>query len=96
MPEAHLLAARAEAKAAAEVAHKHKAEVGRLRAELDSLNRQLEQTCTLRLQPSDALDSQVLHLTPQQPVQDRSLRPACLRIQAIIPLSIGLVGTLGL
>ena len=58
VPEAHLLAAKAEAKSAAEAAHKHRGEVSRLRAELDGLNRQLEQTCTLRLQPSDALDSQ--------------------------------------
>ncbi len=79
MPEAHLLAARAEAKAAAEAAHKHKGEVGRLRAELDSLNRQLEQTCTLRLQPSDALDSQVLLLEPHKTlcrVRPRTCLPA--------------------
>ena len=30
-----------------------------LRGELDALNRQLEATCTLRLQPRDASDSQV-------------------------------------
>ena len=47
VPEAHLLAAKAEAKSAAEAAHKHRGEVSRLRAELDGLNRQLEQTCTL-------------------------------------------------
>ena len=33
-----------------------------LRSELDKLNRQLEQTCTLRLQPHDTSDSQVTHL----------------------------------
>ncbi len=62
MPEAQLVAARAEAKASVEAAHVHRDEVARLRAELDGLNRQLEQTCTLRLQPSDALDSQVCTL----------------------------------
>ncbi len=78
VPEAHMLAARAEAKAAAEAAHKYKAEVVRLRAELDGLNRQLEQTCTLRLQPSDALDSQVLHLSLTMPNARSDLGPACL------------------
>ena len=34
-----------------------------LRSELDRLNRQLEQTCTLRLHPHDASDSQVTHLS---------------------------------
>lgn len=59
VPEAKLLAAEAEAAAAAAAAVQHRGEVARLRAELDGLNRQLEQTCTLRLQPSDASDSQV-------------------------------------
>ena len=57
--EADLQAARAEASAATAAAREHAAEVAQLRAELDKLNRQLEQTCTLRLQPCDGADSQV-------------------------------------
>lgn len=70
VPEAVLTTARAEAAAAAEAARGHAAEVARLRGELDGLNRQLEATCTLRLQPRDASDSQaratVAALHPQE------------------------------
>ncbi len=58
-----LQAAQAEALAAKRAAREHAAQVAALRSELDKLNRQLEQTCTLRLQPHDASDSQV---TPRQ------------------------------
>ena len=54
-----LQAAQAEALAAKRIAREHAAQVASLRSELDKLNRQLEQTCTLRLQPHDASDSQV-------------------------------------
>ena len=54
-----LQAAQAEALAAKRAAREHAAQVAALRSELDKLNRQLEQTCTLRLQPHDASDSQV-------------------------------------
>lgn len=60
---AALQAAQAEAAAARRAAQEHAAEVASLRSELDRLNRQLEQTCTLRLQPHDASDSQVTHPT---------------------------------
>ena len=63
MSEAALQAAQAEAAAARRAAREHAAEVASLRSELDRLNRQLEQTCTLRLQPHDASDSQVTHLS---------------------------------
>lgn len=57
--QAALQAAQAEALAAKRASREHAAEVAALRSELDRLNRQLEQTCTLRLQPHDASDSQV-------------------------------------
>ena len=63
MSAAALQAAQAEAAAARRAAQEHAAEVSSLRSELDRLNRQLEQTCTLRLQPNDASDSQVTHLS---------------------------------
>lgn len=59
MSQAALQAAQAEATAAKRAAREHVSEVAALRSELDKLNRQLEQTCTLRLQPHDASDSQV-------------------------------------
>lgn len=58
MSQAALQAAQAEAAAAKRAAHEHASEVAALRSELDKLNRQLEQTCTLRLQLHDASDSQ--------------------------------------
>ncbi len=61
MSETALQAAQAEAIAAKRAAREHAAQVATLRSELDKLNRQLEQTCTLRLQPHDASDSQVLY-----------------------------------
>ena len=57
--QAAVQAAQAEALAAKRASLEHIAEVAALRSELDKLNRQLEQTCTLRLQPHDASDSQV-------------------------------------
>ncbi len=60
MSQTALQAAQAEAIAAKRAAREHAAQVATLRSELDKLNRQLEQTCTLRLQPHDASDSQVL------------------------------------
>ena len=61
MSQTALQAAQAEAIAAKRAAREHAAQVAILRSELDKLNRQLEQTCTLRLQPHDASDSQVLY-----------------------------------
>ena len=60
--QTELAAAQSEARAHAAAAQRHRAEVVQLRLELEALNRQLEQTCTLRLQPRDVSDSQVLQI----------------------------------